>query len=100
MLAVLAANPYLGLEDANFADLYGLLAALGAIFAFLLIYQLASIFFSARKAKKAFLNTFIILARTRGLSNAQTEFLVIVARRAKVKRPPRRFSSQWNTLTK
>jgi len=89
MLAVLAANPYLGLEDANFKEVYGLLTILGSIFAFLLIYRLLGIFFSARKEKKASLNTFLVLARTRGLSNAQTEFLAIVARRAKVKRPPR-----------
>ena len=89
MLAVLAANPYMGLEDANFKEIFGFLAIIGTVFVFLLIYRLVSIIFSARKDKKASLNTFLILTRTRGLSKAQTEFLAMVARRTKVNRPPR-----------
>ena len=89
MLAVLAANPYLGLEDANFNEIFEFLAILGSVFIFLLIYRLVSIIISVRKDKKASLNTFLILARTRGLSNVQTEFLAMVARRTKVKCPPR-----------
>ena len=60
MLAVLAANPYLGIEDANFEEIFGFLAILGSIFLFLLIYRLVSIVFSVRKDKKASLNTFLI----------------------------------------
>lgn len=89
MLALLAANAYLGIEDANQNHFLWFFAAIGIVVIVLLIFRLAGIVLARKREKKATWNTFRQLARTRGLNDAQTEVLSIVVRQARLKRPPK-----------
>ena len=87
MLALLAANSYLGIEDANLQHVYWFAGAFGILAIFLLVWRLFELLMAARRKQKASWNTFRQLAKTRGLKPAQIEVLMIVARQGSVKRP-------------
>jgi hypothetical protein len=89
MLALLAANAYLGIEDANLNHIYWLLLAFFILAVGLLLIRLIGLLYAARREKKASWTTFYQLAKTRGLNGPQREVLAIVARQAKISRPPK-----------
>ena len=88
MLALLAANAYLGIEDENINHIYWFVIPV-----FILVEAYCSwlidLLYAARLEKKASWTTFYQLAKTRGLNGPQSEVLAIVARQAKISRPPR-----------
>jgi hypothetical protein len=89
MLALLAANAYLGIEDANLQHFYWFLCALAMLAVCLIGFRLIGLFFAAQREKKASWTTFRLLAKTRDLSDPQINVLAIVVRYAQIKRPPR-----------
>ncbi|MEE3259213.1 MAG: hypothetical protein VX293_08380 [Candidatus Latescibacterota bacterium] len=89
MLALLAANAYLGIADANVGHIYWFLAAFAVLCISLLVFRLVSLFFAAQRKKKASWNTFRQLAKTRGLNPAQINVLLIIARKVRIKHPPK-----------
>ena len=89
MLALLAANAYLGIEDANLNHIYWFVIAVFVLVVGLLLIRLIDLLYAARREKKASWTTFYQLAKTRGLNGPQSEVLAIVARQAKISRPPR-----------
>ena len=89
MLALLAANAYLGIDDANLQHIYWFLVAFGVLAISLLVFRVIGLIIAARREQKASWNTYRQLAKTRGLNSAQIEFLVFIARQAQVKRPPK-----------
>ncbi|HIL10700.1 MAG TPA: PilZ domain-containing protein [Candidatus Latescibacteria bacterium] len=93
MLALLAANSYLGIEDANLNHFYWFAFAIFILVVGLLLVRLIGLLYAARREQKASWTTFYQLAKTRGLSGPQSEVLAIVARQAKISRPPKILSS-------
>ena len=89
MLALLAANSYLGIEDANLLHIYWFAGAFGILAVCLLVWRFVELLMAARRKKKASWNTFRQLAKTRGLKPVQIEVLMLVARQGSVKRPPK-----------
>ena len=89
MLALLAANSYLGIEDANLQHNYWFVGAFGILAVCLLVWRLVELLLAARRKQKASWNTFRQLAKTRGLKPVQIEVLMLVARQGSVKRPPK-----------
>ena len=93
MLALLAANAYLGIEDANVNHIYWFVIAVFILIVDLLLIRLIGLLYAARREKKTSWTTFYQLAKTRGLNGLQSEILAIVARQAKISRPPKVLSS-------
>lgn len=93
MLALLAANAYLGIEDANLNHIYWFVIAVFILIVDLLLIRLIGLLYAARREKKTSWTTFYQLAKTRGLNGPQSEILAIVARQAKISRPPKVLSS-------
>ena len=93
MLALLAANAYLGIEDANLNHIYWFVIAVFILIVDLLLIRLIGLLYAARRGKKTSWTTFYQLAKTRGLNGPQSEVLAIVARQAKISRPPKVLSS-------
>jgi hypothetical protein len=89
MLALLAANAYLGIEDANLNHIYWFVLAFFILVVGLLLIRLIGLLYAAHHEKKASWTTFYQLAKTRGLNGPQSEVLAIVARQAKISRPPK-----------
>ena len=89
MLALLAANAYLGIEETNLVPFYWFFGAIGVLSVGLLVFRLIGLVFDAKREKKASWNTFRQLAKTRGLTAAQIEVLSIIVRQAQIKRPPK-----------
>ena len=66
MLALLAANSYLGIEDANRQHIYWFVGAFGILAVCLLVWRLVELLMAARRKQKASWNTFRQPAKTRG----------------------------------
>ena len=66
MLALLAANSYLGIEDANLLQIYWFAGAFGILAVCLLVWRFVELLMAARRKKKASWNTFRQLAKNPG----------------------------------
>ena len=93
MLALLAANAYLGIEDTNLNHVYWFAFAIFILVVGLLLVRLVGLLYTAHREQKASWTIFYKLTKMRGLSGPQSEVLAIVARQAKITRPPMVLSS-------
>jgi hypothetical protein len=87
MLALLAANPYLGIEDPNMRYFYYFFAGAVILFLALLILRGAARLRERHHEKQSAWKTFYQLSKARGLNKEQVRALALVARQARVKRP-------------
>ncbi len=93
MLALLAANAYLGIEDTNLNHVYWFAFAIFILVVGLLLVRLVGLLYTAHREQKASWTIFYKLTKMRGLSGPQSEVLAIVVRQAKISRPPKILSS-------
>ena len=87
MLALLAANAYLGIADANLKHFSWFLASIGILAVVLLIFRLMGLVHASHRKNKSSWNTFRQLAKARGMSGAQIEVIALLARNARLKSP-------------
>ena len=93
LLALLAANAYLGIEDANLNHIYWFVFAVFILIVDLFRIRVIGLLYAARREKKASWATFYQLTKTRGTNGPQSEVMASVARQAKISRPPKVLSS-------
>jgi hypothetical protein len=89
MLGLLAANPYLGIEEANLEHLRLFALSIVILVVALIIFRLRGILKEKTRLKKSAWNTFARLAKVRGLNASQIAVLTLVARQAHLKSPAR-----------
>ncbi len=89
MLGLLAANPYLGIEEVNYDDLRLFALSIVALAVALFIFRMMGILKEKARLKKSAWNTFTSLAKIRGLNTPQIAVLTLVARKARLKSPAR-----------
>jgi hypothetical protein len=93
MLALLAANPYLGIKETNWDHVYLLLYFIVFLGIVLLIFRgIGKLRERASRTQNAW-DTFYSMSKARGLNKAQTEMLAIVAKKARIASPARLLGS-------
>jgi hypothetical protein len=93
MIALLAANPYLGIKETNWDHIYQLVYFILALAVVLLILRGMGKIRERASQKKNAWDTFYKLSKARGLSRAQTDTLAIVARKSRIASPARLLGS-------
>lgn len=93
MVALLAANPYLGIKETNWDHVYLLVYFFLFLCAVLLIFRGIGKLREKASLKKNAWDTFYKLSRARGLNKGQTEVLAIVAKKAGITSPARLLGS-------
>jgi len=93
MVALLAANPYLGIKETNWDHIYLLVYFILSLVVVLLILRGIGKMKEKASQKKNAWDTFYKLSKARGLNRAQTDILATVAKKAKISSPARLLGS-------
>lgn len=91
--ALIAANPYLGIDDPDMRFVYGLFAIAAGIFLILAIVRYGMRFHESKQVERSSWRTFDKLSSVKGLSRLEARILTNIARKDRTKRPSQLLAS-------